>query len=196
MTAPPLKPFSEPIAPERSHARDSEPCNGSQVLAFLIILITLLLANSVRADEFDVLRLKWRDTIVGTGYDTQDTNVAARLNSIANSANSNWSSMDKSPARTFLWSDLASTTISIHINYSYQRLRSMALAYATSGCFLQGNAALLADTISGLDWMYTNRYNPTKTIYDNWYEFEIGSPIQLVDIPVLLYDQLSPPPKT
>ncbi|MEY3895546.1 MAG: hypothetical protein RLZZ214_1065 [Verrucomicrobiota bacterium] len=159
---------------------------------FLVVLATLLLVSFARADEYDDLRLKWRDTIVGTGYDTADTTVISRLNSIANAANSNWSSMDKSPTRTFLWSDLASTTVSIHINYSYQRLRSMALAYATPGCSLQGNATLLADTLGGLDWMHANRYNATKSIYDNWYEFEIGAPIQLVDIAVLLYDQLSP----
>jgi hyaluronate lyase len=159
---------------------------------FLVVLAALLFAAFTRADEYDDLRLKWRDTIVGTGYDTADPNVASRLTSIANAANSNWSSMDKSPTRTFLWPDLASTTISIHINYSYQRLHSMALAYATPGCSLHGNATLLADTISGLDWMHANRYNATKSIYDNWYEFEIGSPIRLVDIAVLLYDQLSP----
>ena len=169
-------------------------CHNLPVVAgrVLIVLATLLFVAFARADEYDNLRLKWRDAIVGTGYDTADTTVISRLNSIANAANSNWSSMDKSPTRTFLWSDLASTTISIHINYSYQRLRAMALAYATPGCSLYGNATLLADTISGLDWMHANRYNPSTTIYDNWYEFEIGSPIQLVDIAVLLYDQLSP----
>ena len=159
---------------------------------FLVALAALLFAVFVHADQYDDLRLRWRDTIVGNGYDTADSTVISRLNSISNAANSNWSSMDKSPTRTFLWPDLASTTVSIHINYSYQRLRSMALAYATPGCSLHGNATLLADTISGLDWMYANRYNPTVTIYDNWYEFEIGSPIQLVDIAVLLYEQLSP----
>jgi hyaluronate lyase len=159
---------------------------------FLLVFVFLLFSASTRADEFDDLRLKWRDFTIGTGYDVADANVAARLASIANSANNNWSSMDKSPGRTFLWSDLASTTISIHINYSYQRLRSMALAYSTPGCSLYGNPTLLADTIGGLDWMHANRYNPTVSIYDNWYEFEIGSPIQLVDIAVLLYDQLSP----
>jgi hyaluronate lyase len=159
---------------------------------FLVVLATLLFAAFARADEYDDLRLKWRDTIVGTGYDTADTTVIARLGSIASSANSTWSAMDKSPTRTALWPDLTSTTVSSHINYSYQRLRSMALAYATPGCSLQGNATLLADTLGALDWMHANRYNATKSIYDNWYDFEIGAPMQLVDIAVLLYDQLSP----
>lgn len=188
MTVPPFNLLVKPVA-VGSCSRVSRFVVASR---FLVVLITLLLVAFARADQYDTLRLKWFDTIVGTGYDTMDPTVISRLDSIASSANSNWSSMDKSPTRTFLWSDLASTTVSIHINYSYQRLRSMALAYATPGCSLQGNATLLADTLSALDWMHANRYNATKSIYDNWYEFEIGAPIQLVDIAVLLYDQLSP----
>lgn len=45
----------------------------------------------------------------------------------------------------------------------------MALAYATPGCALAGNSALLTDILAGLDWMHANRYNATKSIYDNWY---------------------------
>lgn len=161
---------------------------------FRLLLCSFLLLSLARAgaDEYDTLRAKWKDTIVGAGYDTQDADVASKLTSIANAANSNWTSMDKSPTRTFLWSDLASTSISSHLTSTYSRLRAMALAYATPGCSLQGNATLLADTLSGLDWMHANRYNATKAIYDNWWDFEIGSPLQLVDMAVLLYDQLSP----
>ncbi|MEQ1859136.1 MAG: polysaccharide lyase family 8 super-sandwich domain-containing protein [Chthoniobacteraceae bacterium] len=160
-----------------------------RLACLLLVISTAFLA---RADEYDDLRLKWRDTIVGTGYDTADADVISRLGSVASTANSNWSSMDTSPTRTFLWSDAASTTISSHLTTNYSRLRAMALAYATPGCSLAGNATLLADITSALDWMNTNRYNPTKSIYDNWWDFEIGSPLQLTDIAVLLYDQLTP----
>ena len=159
---------------------------------FVFNLFVIASITCAQADVFDDLRLKWRDTIVGAGYDVGDPNVASRLTSIASQANSYWTSMDVSPSRTYLWSDIASTTISSQISTNYSRLRAMALAYATPGCSLQANATLLADLLSALDWMHTNRYNATKSIYDNWYDFEIGSPIQLTDIAVLLYDQLSP----
>ena len=156
-------------------------------LAFFLFL----LASFVHADEYDDLRAKWKDIIVGTGYNTADPEVAAKLVSIANSANNNWSSMDKSPTRTFLWSDNASTTISAHITNTYNRLLAMAQAYATPGCSLHGDAALLADIVSGLDWMYANRYGASTAQYDNWWDWEIGSPLRLTDICVLLYDQLT-----
>ncbi|MEY3898461.1 MAG: hypothetical protein RLZZ214_3983 [Verrucomicrobiota bacterium] len=156
-------------------------------------LVVLLIASgfSARADEYDTLRLKWRDIVVGTGYNVADPDVAARLGSIAYNASNYWTAMDKSPARTYLWSDLASTTVSAHVSSTYGRLQAMALAYATPGCSLQGNAAMLADLIGGLDWMHANRYGATSAQYDNWWDWEIGSPLLLTDIGVLLYDQLS-----
>jgi hyaluronate lyase len=156
-------------------------------------LVVLLIASgfSARADEYDTLRLKWRDIIVGTGYNTADPDVASRLASINSSANSNWAWMTKTAGRVFLWSDLDSTTDSADISTSYSRLRTMALAYATPGCALQGNATMLADLISALDWMHANRYGSTTTQYGNWWDWEIGSPLQLTDISVLIYDQLT-----
>ena len=164
---------------------------GFCVRAVFFSVALLLLAPAGRGDQYDVLRQKWFDTIVGTGYDTNDAAVASRLTSIANSANSYWSSMDKSPSRTYLWSDTASTTDSSDVSTSYSRLRNMALAYATAGNSLYTNASLLADVISGLDWMNTNRYNAATAQYDNWFDWEIGTPLQLTDICVLLYDRLS-----
>ena len=61
----------------------------------------------------------------------------------------------------------------------------MALAYATTGSPLQGNTTLRDDILAGLDWMYANRYNEKKSIYDNWWHWEIGSPMALVDIATL-----------
>lgn len=160
---------------------------------FLVLFCAQLLmgAVSAHADVYDDLRLKWRNLMIGTGYDTNDTAVVSRLSSTANAANSVWASMDKSPTRTFLWSDAASTTISAQITASYMRLRSMALAYATPGCSLEGNATLLADLIGGLGWLNTNRYNATSVQYDNWWDWEIGTPLQLTDTCVLLYNQLT-----
>lgn len=167
---------------------------------YRLLVISLLAAAcaacAARADEYDALRLKWQDFTVGTGYNPSDADVKTRLNSISNSARSAWASMDTSPTRTFLWSDAASTTVSAHLTTSYGRLRSMALAYATPGCLHYGSAALLADTVSGLGWMNTNRYNTTIARYDNWWDWQIGVPLHLTDIAVLLYDPLTAAQRT
>ena len=158
---------------------------------FLPFALLVCAVCSAFADEYDTLRLKWKDIIVGADYDTADPDVTSKLTSIANSANSYWSSMDKSPTRTFLWSDLASATDSAQVTSNYSRLRTLAMGYATPGCSLQGNASLLADLVSGLDWMHANRYGATTAQYGNWWDWEIGSPLYLTDIGVLLYEQLT-----
>lgn len=67
----------------------------------------------------------------------------------------------------------------------------MALAYATTGSPLYHSTALLSDLSSALDWMYSNRYNENKILYDNWWDWWIGTPLAINDIAILLYDDLT-----
>ena len=143
-------------------------------------------------DEFDDLRVKWREMLTGgASFDPSDPQFASRIAAIDGEAGGNWSRLNTSPDRTYLWSDLASTTISSHITSSYNRLRSMSLAFSTHGSSLEGNPDLLADIVSALDWMNAHRYNAGFNEYDNWWDWEIGTPLSLNDNAVLLYDQLS-----
>lgn len=143
--------------------------------------------------DYDSLRLHWLATLnSGTNLNVSDSDVSNRLVEISASAQSLWSSMDKSAGRTFLWSDLPGTaTNSSQLWYTYDRLKTLALAYATVGTTLHGNISFRTDLFSALDWMYTNRYNETKSEIDNWWHWEIGVPLRLNDITVLLYDELS-----
>ena len=158
-------------------------------LLFLLVLTAAL----ARADEFDTLREKWADMLTGgRSLNLADPRITSGVTSITNAANTQWNSLNKSATRTYLWSDAASTNDSSDLSTNFSRLRAMALAYATTGSTLQGNAALRADILAGLDWMYANRYNETKAIYDNWWDWEIGSPKLFVDAAVLMYADLSP----
>ncbi|QNM98795.1 hypothetical protein H9L41_11640 [Chitinimonas koreensis] len=124
-----------------------------------------LLAPAAWADEYDSLREKWLTRLTGgSAANTADPDIAAQLATIASNAQANWSGMNTAAGRTYLWSDLASTTNSSHVTGSYTRLNAMALAYSTSGSSLYGNAALAADIVAGLDWLYANRYNPRSPI--------------------------------
>ena len=145
-----------------------------------------------RADEFDVLREKWVEMLTGGSHlDLTDPAVASSVSSLSSMANSYWSTMDKSPTRAFLWADLADPIDTGDITASYERLKSMALAYATPGSSLKGNASLRADIVRGLDWMYANRYNEATPMHFEWFHLEIGAPAELVDTTALMYDELS-----
>ncbi len=146
------------------------------------------------ADEFDTLRLRWFDIFTGgNAHDLSDPDIAARVSGINGTAQANWNSMDKSAGRTTLWSDLATPTYGLHISGSFARLSGMAQAYVTNGCALKGNAALLADILSALDWMNANRYSDTTvSAASEWFAMEILAPQYINNICAMLYDSLSP----
>lgn len=185
-----MKTSTPPRHPAFCRASEKSPLRLALQNCARAIVLALLLTATLHADEYDTLRLKWRDILLGTGNNPADSDVASKLASIASAANTQWTAMNKAPSRTSLWSDLASTTNSAHVTSNYERLMTMARGYATPGSSLQGNADLLADILGGLEWMHANRYSATTAQYNNWWDWEIGAPLELNDICVLLYDQL------
>ena len=154
--------------------------------------VLALLTALTRADDFDTLITGWaRYFTGGTNINVSDPNISSRITSVVNTANNWWSSMDKSAGRTYLWSDLASSTSESQISAGYDRLADMAQAWAMTGSPLKGNTNLAADIVSGLDWMYANRYNETVSQYGNWWYWVIGIPYPLNNAMVLMYPRLS-----
>ena len=156
--------------------------------------LVLLFAFICRADPFDDVRLKRRAMLTGgDGLDSSLAQVQSRLAGIESSARGNWSRLQKEEGRTSLWPDLASTTSSSQITGAWSRLKSMALAWAAPGQKLYADAALLADIRSGMAWMEENRYSArVPKEYDNWWDWEIGTPLQVGDLLALLHDRLTP----
>lgn len=146
------------------------------------------------------LRSRWMNMLTGGNHsDLSNSDIADAVKSVTNRATEVWSSMDRSKDRSFLWSDYPTSKRTSNITGSYNRLRIMALAYATKGSYFYHNDYLLADIVQRLDWLNTHWYNgsitlPTgkQTPKNNWWDYEIGTPLALNDIMVLLYDRLTP----
>ena len=112
-----------------------------KIKIFCILYLLLLPAlNYLRADEFDTLRVYWQNYLITNG---------GGVSSITSTANSDWTSMNTSPTRTYLWSDLPLGSVSANITGTFQRLQAMALAWATPGSSLQGNSSLAAAVAGG-----------------------------------------------
>ena len=158
------------------------------------LLLIAILAAPVWADPFDDIRLKRQAMLTGgAGIDYSLPQIHARLANIESSARGYWRRLQKEPGRTALWPDLASVTSSAQITSSWSRLKSMALAWATPGQNLYGDGTLLADVRSAAAWLEENRYNArVPKEYDNWWDWEIGTPLQLGDLLVLLHGRLTP----
>jgi hyaluronate lyase len=135
-----------------------------------------------QADEFAALRLAWQNDLLAHG---------GSASSVAGTADSYWSSLNTSPSRTSLWSDLPFGSVSANLVATYQRLQTMALAWAMPGSSLQNNAGLAGDIRSALDWMNTHVYTTTATEYNNWFHWEISGPQALNNTLILLYPALT-----
>ena len=157
-----------------------------------ILAIGLGPAGELRADDFDTLIAGWAAFVTGgTNLNLSDPNISNQVTSVAVSANNYWNSMIKTNGRTYLWSDAASTKVSADLTTCYRRISSMAQGWAMTGSPLYHNSSLADDILSALDWMHANRYNETKSQYNNWWDWKIGAPMALNQTMVLIYPQLS-----
>ena len=148
---------------------------------------------SARADSYDTMRVNWFNNLTGgTSYDATDPDVVTATTSLTNNANAYWTILKATkPFTTTPFSDIAIGSNSDNISDVYSRLQTMSLAYWAIGGSLYQNAALKADIISTLDWLNTKVYNSTTTSYGNWFTWNIGTPLNLNNITVLLYDSLT-----
>jgi hyaluronate lyase len=143
-------------------------------------------------DDFATMRQQWRALHVADGYDPQRPDIAELLRGLTETAQGHWSSMATAAGRTCLWED---SQLDLHqsfaISRSFDRLYRMALAYSSPGAGLAGNADLLADIVSGLDWMVANYYREDGEQIGNWFEWMIAGPASFNNAAMLIFDQLS-----
>lgn len=170
------------------------------LLLVLALLVSSAFTVSSEADTtFGELRKKWKDVLTGgTHYDSATPEIAAKIRQIENTAISYRDSLKQGTDRincNCLW-PASSTELSArsYIFTSYDRIKALALAYTTHGSSLQYDSTLKTDIIEALDWLNANRFNSTKPGpgTSQWWYIEIGSPLRLGEIMVMMYDDLSP----
>ncbi|MFC0438196.1 polysaccharide lyase 8 family protein [Kutzneria buriramensis] len=137
-------------------------------------------------DEFDTLRIRWRNLLTGTGFDATAQPYAGALAALGNQATGYANTMTAA-----LWPDLPLGKASNNITQSYKRLAAMALAYAQPATGVTGDARLGAKITAGLDQLAATAYTATTATYDNWWDWQIGSPQSLLDACVLAFPLLS-----
>ena len=163
-------------------------------VSMLLSVFSTLAALAEPVDDFAALRSRWDEYLTGgDSYDLSDEEIKAQVDSITNTAQTQWDSMNKdNPELGYLWADVNDWSTSHTIADTATRLYNLALAYSTYGSTLAGNADLLADIEYGLTWLNENKYSTTIEPYDNWYDWEIGIPGTLCNVLILLYDDMDP----
>ncbi|MFD7639697.1 polysaccharide lyase family 8 super-sandwich domain-containing protein [Kitasatospora sp. NPDC059795] len=150
---------------------------------------TATAAGAATADPYETLRLRWLALLTGTGFDPAADPFASALRALGDRARTQQQAM--APTAGSLWPDLPLGSVSANITGSFVRLRTMALAWAQPGTGLTGDATLAAAVAAGLDQLCASAYTATATTYDNWWDWQIGSPQALLDTCVLLAPRLT-----
>lgn len=175
----------------------------------LVMMLTMVLSNMIvfaqgeTVDDFDKLREKWQYIAMGGDYDPKDPDMQELLHAINNVAQDLLDRINPSPtpdwgANDYLWPEYIlgkrsdAYADSNNTQFSIRSLKFMALAFQTKGCELYQNEKLKNEILRGLDYIYKNHYkvgvdtNP----YGNWFTWEIGGPIYLLETVLLMYDYL------
>ena len=142
-------------------------------------------------DLYAALRATWSDYLTGGAIDTGNSAYTPSLTALDNLAGAYLSSIQTGSGITTLWSDLPLGSVSANLSVSFDRLQTLAQAYATPGTNYTGSASLASTILAGLDWMVAGPYAPTVSPYNNWYDWQIGCTHPLEDTAVMMYSELS-----
>ena len=150
--------------------------------------------------EYQALRQRWAASFLGDVTIPFDETLKQTVITTNNAANRYWSSMLTAPIRTSLWNDVVlddqtdvgKKVLGANLRTSYQRLLSMAKAYRLRDGSLQNNSDLLNAVIDGMTFLNQHYYKVGVKEWGNWWHWELGTPKDIHNILVLLYDQLPP----
>lgn len=147
-------------------------------------------------EDYEFIKDKWQEFLVGRQPDMTSEPIQERVNSIYNTANNLLSTMRRSATQTSLWG--ASYTSSAHLGTEYGKIYKMALAYGTQGQPLYQSEELYEAIIYALDWMYENRYGQAEidgtgwrdVREHNWWDWFVSAPGYLVDTMMIIHEDI------
>ena len=158
---------------------------------------------------YEIMKDKWFNRLTGNNIqDKTDENYLKTMQGINNKAEKFLSSMNKlslnsSDTRETLWDDLdlkynftpvSDTKLSQDYNEAFSRVRSMALAYSSTGSKFYKDQELKKCIIDALNWLYDNLYNEKidveNKLYGNWWHWQIGIPQNLCETLLLMAEEI------
>ncbi|GAB3795519.1 polysaccharide lyase 8 family protein [Humibacter antri] len=133
--------------------------------------------------------------LVGSGSAAGVPALANSLKQISADAAASWQAMALTAGSPGIWPDLpmrgvSAATATGNMGVTFDRITSLAEAWATQGTDQYGDDRLAAALVSALTWMSVNQYVAGKAAAGNWWFWEIGGPRQVGDSLVLLYDKV------
>lgn len=154
--------------------------------------------QSALPSQYQALRSRWAQSFLGDPNIAFDATLQKMVQDTNNGAKKQWSELISDTARTSLWPDLilddqtdaGKNILGVNIRSSYQRLFTMAKAYRLRDGELQGNSELLTAIIDGMAFLNQHYYRVGAKEWGNWWQWELGTPKDIHNILVLLYEKL------
>ncbi|MFC5830980.1 polysaccharide lyase 8 family protein [Nonomuraea insulae] len=146
-------------------------------------------AEAVGAAAFDAARERWVGLLAGGSYNAA---YAEKTQAVEGSANAVLRKLKPAPGRPSLWPDLPlEDPRTGNFNRAYNRMRTLALGWATPGTAMHRDMRVAETAVSALDFLYEHAYHESLDRHgSNWFWWEIGVPRSLTDTCALLYDGL------
>ncbi|NLU71043.1 polysaccharide lyase 8 family protein [Streptomyces sp. HNM0574] len=138
------------------------------------------------APDWAGLRERWLRLLLGTGFDAGAEPYASRLARLGDRARQLRAAMDPRDGSLFPGHPFDPPS---GITQSYVRLAVMAEAYRQPGTGVTGDKGLAEAAVTGLAHLHTRVYHPGTERYGNWWEWQIGSPLALLDTLTLLHGE-------
>lgn len=140
---------------------------------------------SAPASDTEAARRRWSDLLTGGAIDPSDPRVAAALRRQDEEAQE---ALDHFSTTAPLWPDLPFAADAANVSLTVQRIATIALAWATPGSSIHGDATIGQNLATGLQVVSDTGYFTGRTVTGNWWFWEIGVPQYLTDALVLLFD--------
>lgn len=158
---------------------------------------------------FDTMRERWKEHLTGgickintdgpkrrTWDCTDRKNDIESISAADQEADRLRRSMCQGFGRSCLWPDLSDPG-NVYARdrvclKTCSRLEKLALRYAAQGSPWEGDDGLKQEILDGLDFVYRNWYNESQRKGGEWWHREIGIPLCLNRIAVLLYEEMGP----
>lgn len=160
------------------------------------------LAATATPEDFAGVRTRWREMLLGDdSLDPDMPEVRAVVDRIDRTASAHLTSMERGVERTSLWADLpfpedannkARLVYSVSLRKTYERIRSLANAYALPSAAHFGDLELRSAIFDGLRWLVETKYFHGVVRRGNWYNWQIGAPLALLPTALLMYDEIDP----
>ncbi|MBV8035139.1 polysaccharide lyase 8 family protein [Roseateles sp.] len=156
---------------------------------------TQVAARAATAEAFNALRQRWLQKLVGpASLDRREPQVASRLRSQSDAALRALQQMHREPGAKALWDDIGdfknpdTLAASALVTSNAVRLLAMAQAYGTPGSPTYRDVRLAAGISAGLDWLVREQYTAGRREWGNWWHWQIGTPLHLLDLLTLAGD--------